>query len=40
MDNYHGRADKPGKKAKPSAEDLDADLDAYNKAAATVAAEA
>ena len=42
MDNYHGKADKPGKRAKPTADELDAEMDAYNKAAATgaVAAEA
>ena len=39
QDMYHG---KPGKKAKPTADELDAEMDAYNKAAATgaVAAEA
>ena len=41
MDNYHGKADKPGKRAKPTADELDAEMDAYNKAAAApVAAEA
>ena len=42
MDNYHGKADRPGKRAKPTADELDAEMDAYNKAAATgaVAAEA
>ena len=41
MDNYHGKADKPGKRAKPTADELDAEMDAYNKAAAEpVAAEA
>ena len=36
---YHG---KPAKKGKPTADELDAEMDAYNKAAATgaVAAEA
>ena len=39
MDMYHG---KPAKKGKPTAEELDAEMDAYNKTAAAgaVAAEA